>query len=172
MLHPQQSSIIQTKKHSLSNWASALKKFYSRIYSKKLLREDQVICEALLHIRTEQTLLFPYPDCRLDHEEIKINRINARIYQNFLVVDGQMMIKTYFQSHDDLLRQEIMLTNFLTTLELPGLEMQMKIEFGEIKNDYFFITKTKEKNETSFFNEVVLEVPYTIIKRQTISCKA
>lgn len=130
-------------------------------------REDQVTFEGVFHARNDQILLFPHPNCRIDHEVIKVNKLNARIYRNFLVVDGQLLIKCYFLAYDDLLRMETMATTFLTTLELWGLESGMRIEFGEIQSDYCFSLLAKELEQTSYHNEIVLEIPYTVYRRQT-----
>jgi hypothetical protein len=125
-------------------------------------KREAIAFRGMFHSRTTNILLFPYPDCRIDHLEIQVNKLHARLYQNFLVVDGQFSLKAYFLTTDDLIRLEQMLGDFLTTQELPGLLPKMQIEFGEIKTDYFFTPLTKEVGQTTFQNEVVMEIPYII----------
>jgi hypothetical protein len=131
-------------------------------------RVKTIVFQGLLHARTVNTLLFPYSDCRIDHEELQITKLNARLYRNFLIVDGQFLIKSFFLAQDDLLRLEHMVSDFLTTQELPGLLPEMKIEFGEITTDYYYTPSAKATDQTAFHNEVVIEIPYFIIQQNDL----
>ncbi len=144
-------------------------RWLSRLFPKanQKRREDQIAFESVVHARNDQILLLSHPNCRIDHEVIKVNKLNARIYRNFLVVDGQLLLKCYFLAYDDLLRLETMAATFLVTIELWGLEPEMRIEFGEIQSDYCFSLLAKDLEQTSYQNEVVLEIPYTVYRRQT-----
>jgi hypothetical protein len=146
---------------------SWIKKLFQQPF-KEQNRVETIVFQGFLHSRTDNILLFRYPQCRIDHEEIKITKLNARLYSNFLVVDGKFLIKSYFIAEDDLLRLEQMEAVFLTTLELPGLLQEMRIDFGEIKTDYFFTPLINDLAQTTFHNEVVLEIPYFITKRNNI----
>lgn len=129
-------------------------------------RIDKIIYHGIVHARADQILLFPYRDCCLDHEEIKINKINTRLYNNFLVMDGEFMIKAFFMTHD-MMRVQTMVGTFLTTADLPGLAPEMKIEINAMKTDSYFAFLERLDTQTSYRNEVVVEIEYLILSKKS-----
>jgi hypothetical protein len=164
---------LKVKPMQKSNTTDISKSWVKKIFQKArgYQRVENIAFQGLLHARAANVLLFPYPHCKIDHEEIKVTKLTARLYNNFLVVDGRCLIKSFFTSNDDLLRLEQMEADFLTTLELPGLLSNMRIDFGAINPDYFFVPLALDITQTTFQNEVVLEIPYIIIKHKTAEAR-